>query len=141
MTKTCSPQLELNSIYSVKEERSTSGLTHAGNNSDSSISIMYLDDLPDTLLITRIMLEETGKYCVVPVSDPFEAVEMISQYSYDCILSDYKMPKMDGISFLKKKDHKGFSHLSFSYQAFLGMRSNRRLVMQEPICMSQKKRC
>ncbi|NLW77082.1 MAG: response regulator, partial [Methanomicrobiales archaeon] len=63
------------------------------------ISILYLDDDVQMLEIMKRFLERKNHFCVTSVSDPQEALGWLCQGPYDCILSDYMMPVMDGISF------------------------------------------
>jgi len=64
--------------------------------------ILVVDDERDMLLLLeRIITEETG-HKVVTTADPREALEQVKTGSFDLVLTDLKMPKMDGISLLEK---------------------------------------
>jgi len=65
------------------------------------ISVLYVDDERDLLEIARIFLEKTGEFRVGTSTSAQEALDSLSVLSYDAIISDYQMPEMDGIAFLK----------------------------------------
>ncbi|MFA5294409.1 MAG: PAS domain S-box protein [Methanoregulaceae archaeon] len=65
------------------------------------ISVLYVDDEPALLTITRKILERSGNLAVSTAASAAEAIELLSKASYDAIVSDYLMPEMDGIAFLK----------------------------------------
>jgi CheY-like chemotaxis protein/two-component sensor histidine kinase len=66
------------------------------------IHILHLDDEPIILEITRMYLEKTGKISVDTTTNPQEAIKKLSYFRYDAVVSDYEMPVMDGIEFLKE---------------------------------------
>jgi len=66
------------------------------------IRILHLDDEPIILDITRMYLERTGKISADTTTSPQEAIRMLSSTRYDAVISDYEMPIMDGIDFLKE---------------------------------------
>jgi CheY-like chemotaxis protein len=70
-------------------------------------SILYVDDEPMLLELARLFLEKTGDFCVDTVTSATEALDILAKTSYDCIISDYQMPEMDGIVFLKAFRSKG----------------------------------
>jgi PAS domain S-box-containing protein len=70
-------------------------------------SILYVDDEPMLLELARLFLEKTGDFYVDTVTSATEALDILSKTSYDCIISDYQMPGMDGIVFLKTFRSKG----------------------------------
>lgn len=66
------------------------------------IRVLHVDDEPFILDVTREFLERTGKIEVETVSDPAIALTNLGMRPFDAIISDYEMPEMNGISFLKK---------------------------------------
>ena len=70
-------------------------------------SILYVDDEPMLLELARLFLEKTGDFRVDTVTSATEALDILAKTSYDCIISDYQMPVMDGIVFLKAFRSKG----------------------------------
>jgi len=64
-------------------------------------SVLYVDDEELLLSIGKIFLEKTGELLVTTVSSANKAFEALSNQRYDAIISDYQMPDMDGIEFLK----------------------------------------
>lgn len=65
------------------------------------ITILYVDDDPDLLTIGRRFLERLGPYRVDCAQSAGEALERLTRSPVDLVLSDYQMPDMDGITFLK----------------------------------------
>src|SRR5665647_3586618 len=65
------------------------------------ISLLYVDDESALLDICKRYLEKTGDFTVDTVESAHAALEKIRTTSYDAIVSDYQMPVMDGIAFLK----------------------------------------
>ncbi|MEA2035856.1 MAG: PAS domain S-box protein, partial [Euryarchaeota archaeon] len=65
------------------------------------ISLLIVDDEPDLLELTKIYLENTGDFTVDTAASAREALEVMETTTYDAIVSDYQMPEMDGIEFLK----------------------------------------
>ena len=70
-------------------------------------SVLYVDDEPMLLDLAKIFLERTGDFRVDTVTSAPAALDILTRTSYDCILSDYQMPVMDGIVFLKTVRSKG----------------------------------
>jgi len=70
-------------------------------------SILYVDDEPMLLELAKLFLESSGNFRVDTVTSANEALSILARTSYDCIISDYQMPVMDGIVFLKTVRSKG----------------------------------
>ena len=69
------------------------------------ISILYVDDEPDLLELARIFIERTGEFQVATSTSALRSLADPAIRSYDAIISDYQMPGMDGIAFLKAVRH------------------------------------
>ena len=63
--------------------------------------VMIVDDEVDFLKITKINLENTGKYEVQTLSDARDIISRIKSFNPDVILLDILMPKMDGVEVCK----------------------------------------
>ncbi|ACL17017.1 response regulator [Methanosphaerula palustris] len=74
---------------------------------EPSIRILYVDDEPELLEIGTWFLEKTGIFTVTVSSSVKEGLKIIDSHSFDAIVSDYLMPEMDGIAFLKELRHRG----------------------------------
>jgi PAS domain S-box-containing protein len=70
-------------------------------------SVLYVDDEPMLLELAKLFLEKTGDFRIETLTSARAALETLARTSYDCIISDYQMPGMDGIVFLKTVRSKG----------------------------------
>jgi PAS domain S-box-containing protein len=64
-------------------------------------NILYVDDEPDLLELGRLFLERDGIFTVNTSPSAIDALNQLESVQYDAIVSDYQMPGMDGITFLK----------------------------------------
>ena len=62
--------------------------------------ILIVDDEPDNLALLYRTLR--GKYEIAKSTSLLQALEILKQEHFHCILSDHKMPEMDGVEFLKR---------------------------------------
>lgn len=65
------------------------------------ITVLYVDDEPAVLEITRTFLERAGEFRVDTASSAQDGIEKLKNGTYDAVVSDYLMPGMDGIGFLR----------------------------------------
>jgi DNA-binding NarL/FixJ family response regulator len=65
------------------------------------ISVLYVDDEPVLLEIGKIYLEQSGNFHVDTLESPVTALDQMNVRAYDAVISDYQMPGMNGIMFLK----------------------------------------
>lgn len=66
------------------------------------ISILYVDDEPGLLQIGKLFLERIGDFRIGTETSAKKALEIIGENKFDAIISDYQMPDMDGIEFLRR---------------------------------------
>ena len=64
--------------------------------------LLYVDDETALLEIAKIFLEAKGDFIVDTITSANEALVVLNTVEYDAIISDYQMPNMDGITFLKQ---------------------------------------
>lgn len=62
--------------------------------------LLIVDDEPDNLALLYRTLR--SNYQIAQSTSPVAALEMLKQDTFHCILSDHKMPEMDGVEFLKR---------------------------------------
>ncbi len=77
------------------------------NSVDSPIRILYVDDESGLLIIGKKHLEKSGEFLVIGCESALDAIALLKKEHYDAIISDFQMPKCDGISFLKYLREKG----------------------------------
>ena len=65
------------------------------------IRVLYIDDESFFLDIFTRFQERSGDFTITTATSAAEAIRILGQESFDVIVSDYKMPEMDGIEFLK----------------------------------------
>ena len=63
--------------------------------------ILLVDDNRNGLIARKSLLQELG-YNVVTATNGDEALEHYSRQDFDVVVTDYKMPRMDGIELIKK---------------------------------------
>ena len=66
------------------------------------ISVLYVDDEPALLEIGKLYLERTKEFAVTIAPSASVALDLLKSGGIQAIVSDYQMPEMDGIAFLKQ---------------------------------------
>lgn len=66
------------------------------------IRVLYVDDETNLLEIAKRFLENTNEISVDTLDSPIVGLDTLDLRRYDVIISDYLMPEMDGIEFLKR---------------------------------------
>ena len=68
----------------------------------TSIKVLYVDDETGMHDLVRSFLERSGEMQVIAVPSVMEAELNLQKDRYDAVISDYQMPDMDGLEFLKR---------------------------------------
>ena len=71
-------------------------------NVDDRKLVMIVDDEPDMLSMLRLVIEKKCVCNVISASSGLEALEQLTRCRPEVILSDIKMPDLDGLELLKK---------------------------------------
>lgn len=64
--------------------------------------ILIVDDEEDMLTLLKRIISEETEHDVVTEASPFNALQIFHQRPFDLVITDLKMPKMDGIRFLEE---------------------------------------
>jgi len=62
--------------------------------------ILIVDDEPDMLKLLSMILREKTPYEITTTNNPTEAVELVKKERFDIVISDLKMPGLDGIEII-----------------------------------------
>ncbi|PSQ41324.1 hypothetical protein BRD14_06555, partial [Halobacteriales archaeon SW_5_68_122] len=69
---------------------------------DGSIGVLHVDDDPDmTEVAARFLEREDPRLAVATESKPSTALDRLADETFDCVVSDYDMPRMDGLEFFE----------------------------------------
>jgi len=63
--------------------------------------ILIVDDEKDMLVLLKRIISEDTDHRVVMEADPLKALELFREQPFDLVITDLKMPKMDGIKLLE----------------------------------------
>jgi len=62
-----------------------------------SLEVLLVDEDTDVLEIVQTFLQQEDDFDVTSESDPEAALEMALSGEYDAVVSDYTMPRLDGL--------------------------------------------
>ena len=65
-------------------------------------TVLYVDDEETLLEVGKLFLERDGRFSIDTITSAPSALALMEKKNYDAIISDYQMPLMDGIAFLKR---------------------------------------
>ena len=68
----------------------------------TNFRVLHVDDEPMICDVTRLCLEREGRFKVDIVHSAEEALGLLKQFAYACVISDYEMPNMNGIELLRE---------------------------------------
>jgi DNA-binding NtrC family response regulator len=68
--------------------------------------ILAVDDELDMLALLKMIIEGYSDHQVMATNNPLEASELLEKESFDLILTDLKMPGLDGMEVLAKAKEK-----------------------------------
>jgi CheY-like chemotaxis protein len=67
---------------------------------EKTTEILLVDDNRQGLIARRSLLQELG-YNITTATNGEEALELFSKGKFDVVVTDYKMPRMDGIELIR----------------------------------------
>lgn len=76
-------------------------MTNSSSSQNPSGRILIVDDNSLGLAARRSVLEELG-HKVVTTTAPYDALELCGKQRFDVVVTDYKMPKMNGVEFISR---------------------------------------
>ncbi len=62
--------------------------------------ILIVDDEPDMLRLLNMILKDRTPYEIMTTNNPVEALELAKKGGFDVLITDLKMPGLDGIELL-----------------------------------------
>jgi DNA-binding NtrC family response regulator len=65
-----------------------------------SEKILIVDDEPDMLKLLSMIIREKTSYDVTTTNNPLEALDLAKKNPFDLVITDLKMPGLDGIELL-----------------------------------------
>jgi PAS domain S-box-containing protein len=79
----------------------------SGETPEKTMRLLHVDDDADLLKIVKNVLEfHVPSLTVESVTFAAKALKLLERHNYDCILSDYKMPGMNGIELARRVKQK-----------------------------------
>ncbi|MFC6905913.1 response regulator [Halalkalicoccus tibetensis] len=73
------------------------------DSTSSTVQVLCVDDETDSAALTAIRLERIdGRFAVETATSAREGYEYLEENDVDCVVSDYKMPEIDGLEFFER---------------------------------------
>jgi PAS domain S-box-containing protein len=70
---------------------------------DDRIRVLHVDDEPALLAVTEQYLQrEDDRIAVETATSPSAGLDLLADGNFDAVVSDYQMPRMDGLEFLER---------------------------------------
>jgi CheY-like chemotaxis protein len=82
--------------FALPEERQEPRQGGRTSSESASQRVLLVDDDPLTQISIKRLLEEAG-YHIEAVSDGQEALDLLKEKAFDCLLMDIQMPNLDGL--------------------------------------------
>jgi two-component system response regulator AtoC len=82
-----------------------------------SKTVLVIDDEPNMRHMLTAVLEKAG-YAVTGAADGLDALSILETRGFDLILCDVRMPRMDGLSFLKQITARGLNTTTIVMSAY-----------------------
>ena len=78
-------------------------------NQKSLIRVLHVEDSAGDLELTRLFLKRQGynNIIITPVLSAEQALKILEREDFDVVVSDYQMPRMNGLEFLEELRKKG----------------------------------
>ncbi len=74
------------------------------------VKVLLVDDEENLLQITKLYLEKTDRKFLISIAKSAKiALNLLVKEPFDIIISDYKMPEMDGLEFLAQIKDQGYN--------------------------------
>src|SRR5215204_4495460 len=84
-------------LRDIRDERMTDSAPTPRDSRDTAPTVLIVEDEPVIRELMSMLLEDEG-YVVHQAVDGLEALETVEQHTVDLVLSDVKMPRLDGAS-------------------------------------------
>ncbi len=75
--------------------------THGQEFGSWLIRLVIIDDETDLLDLLKLILTEKTDYNILTTTDPKQALDWCREYHADVLISDLRMPQLEGIELLK----------------------------------------
>ena len=64
--------------------------------------LMIVDDEPDMLMLLEMIIQDNTEYAVETTNNPAECLELLQKRHFDLVITDLKMPGIDGMELFKE---------------------------------------